>query len=132
MGLFKDLFGREPEAPRSAEEPATDHIHASDIRAALGRKLGVSKRNARRIYACLFDPSTGIISAAVDQGKDVHLRGLGKFTRRERSAGVGRNPRTGQRIQIPARHYPAFQVSALWKRIIRQPGTEATRKGQIA
>ena len=86
MSIFERIFGRHPEAPRSAEEPATDHIWPGEIRKSLRRK-GFSKTEAAAIYFHLFDPRDGLISVAVDAGKDVHLTGLGKFTRREMGAG---------------------------------------------
>ena len=113
MSIFESIFGRKPEAPRSAEEPATDHIWPGDIRKSLRRK-GFSKTEAAAIYFHLFDPRDGLISVAVDAGKDVHLTGLGKFTRREMGAGQRELP-DGEVVDVPARHYPAWENSRKWR-----------------
>ena len=111
MFNFHAFFGREPQAPRSAEEPATDHIWPSDIRRALRKGLGISDVDARRIYHALFDPRSGMISVAVDAGKDVHLSGLGKFERRERTAGQVMNPLHRRHDRGTGPPLPAFQES---------------------
>ena len=120
MQIFESIFGRPPAdesdgAPRSAETPAIDKVWPKDIRRALTRQ-GFSEHDARRAYEILFDVDRGVISVAVDAGKDVYLTGLGKFTRRERTAGRRRNPKTGEWIEIPASNYPAFKTSPRWKR----------------
>ena len=115
MEIFERLFGRSKPAPRAANTPATDKIMPGDIRDSL-TKLGFSVTDARRIYAHLFDPVKGLISVAVDSGADVQLTGLGKFERRERTAGYRRNPRSGEQIYVPASHYPAFKTSQTWRK----------------
>ena len=118
MSFFAKLFDRDP-APHSANEPATDHIWPADIRDVLSRHLGLTHATAKEAYDLIFDPVKGLVSVAVANGKDVHLTGLGKFTRRERTAGVMRNPGTGEPVQVPARNYPAFKVSAKWRDLLR-------------
>ncbi len=52
-----------------------------------------------------------VVAAIVDslkKGEDVQFAGLGKFTVRNRAARKGKNPRTGEEINIPATKTPAF------------------------
>ncbi len=51
----------------------------------------------------------GIISEEISQGKRVQLTGFGTFERRLKDARKGRNPRTGELLQIAARYYPVFK-----------------------
>lgn len=53
---------------------------------------------------------------AVAQGDDVSLAGFGTFDRRQRSARSGRNPQTGEPMQIPATLAPGFKAALAFRR----------------
>ena len=53
---------------------------------------------------------TSVIDA-VKEGENVELRGFGVFKPRHRAARKGRNPQTGETIQIEARHVPVFKAA---------------------
>jgi integration host factor subunit beta len=48
---------------------------------------------------------------ALDRGDKVEIRGFGSFHTRPRRARVGRNPKTGARVEVPARRVPFFKPS---------------------
>jgi integration host factor beta subunit len=48
------------------------------------------------------------IMAALETGQQVEVRGFGSFQLRQRQARTGRNPRTGDTVQIPAKQVPTF------------------------
>ena len=50
------------------------------------------------------------ISAALERGDRVELRGFGAFSVRERNARKGRNPRTGESVEVPAKKVPFFKA----------------------
>lgn len=50
------------------------------------------------------------ISSALERGDRVELRGFGAFSVRERNARKGRNPRTGEPVQVPAKRVPFFKA----------------------
>jgi integration host factor beta subunit len=50
------------------------------------------------------------VADGLSRGERIDLRGFGAFTVRESAARSGRNPRTGETIQIPARKTPTFRV----------------------
>lgn len=50
------------------------------------------------------------ISAALERGDRVELRGFGAFSVRERNARKGRNPRTGESVEVPAKRVPFFKA----------------------
>lgn len=58
------------------------------------------------VVAAILD---GIIGALA-QGRRVELRGLGAFSTRARGARVGRNPRTGQPVDVPPKRVPFFRA----------------------
>ncbi|MGY9054049.1 MAG: integration host factor subunit beta [Alphaproteobacteria bacterium] len=62
-------------------------------------------RDVERIVATVFDEITG---ALVD-GNRVELRGFGAFSVRHRDARQGRNPRTGEGVDVVSKHVPFFK-----------------------
>ena len=56
----------------------------------------------------------------VAAGDKVQLVGFGTFEPRERSAKTGKNPRTGESIEIPASKIPAFKAGKAFKDIVNQ------------
>jgi DNA-binding protein HU-beta len=65
---------------------------------------GMSKADATRAVDAVFDA----ITAALKRGDDVRLVGFGTFAAAKRKAREGRNPRTGETINIPASMQPKF------------------------
>lgn len=72
---------------------------------------GVSKTVVTAVLKTLTDVTT----AELKKGNEVALPGLGKFTVTERAARTGRNPQTGEEIQIAARRAPKFSASKALK-----------------
>lgn len=64
------------------------------------------QRDIERIVATVFDE----IAAALGRGDRVELRGFGAFSVRNRSARVGRNPRTGAEVHVPDKSVPYFKT----------------------
>jgi integration host factor subunit beta len=50
------------------------------------------------------------ISEALERGDRVELRGFGAFSLRERKARIGRNPRTGESVNVAAKAIPFFKM----------------------
>ena len=63
-------------------------------------------RDIERIVATVFDE----ISGALARGDRVELRGFGAFSVKQRAARIGRNPRTGDSVQVPAKFLPYFKT----------------------
>ena len=59
------------------------------------------------------------IKKAVQKGEDVTLVGFGTFTRSKRSSRKGRNPQTGNEIEIPARVVPKFRPGTEFKEVVQ-------------
>lgn len=79
----------------------------------LARKADLSKAKAAEIIDTIFstDPGKGIIAVELDAGQKVSIYGFGTFSTKSRSARKGRNPATGEVIDIPARKYVNFSPS---------------------
>lgn len=63
-------------------------------------------RDVERIVTTVFDE----ISAALSRGDRVELRGFGAFSVKERGARLGRNPRTGESVDVSAKYVPYFKT----------------------
>ena len=63
-------------------------------------------RDVERIVATVFDE----ISAALARGDRIELRGFGAFSVKRRAARIGRNPRTGDMVQVAAKYLPYFKT----------------------
>nr|WP_221229448.1 integration host factor subunit beta [Rubricella aquisinus] len=66
-------------------------------------------RDVERIVATVFDE---IIEALAD-GKRVELRGFGAFSVKKRDARVGRNPRSGEQVEVEEKYVPFFKMGKL-------------------
>ena len=64
------------------------------------------QRDVERIVTTVFDE----ISNALARGDRVELRGFGAFSVKRREARQGRNPRTGQSVQVSEKHIPFFKT----------------------
>ena len=63
-------------------------------------------RDIERLVATILDE----VSAALERGNRVELRGFGAFSIRERKARLGRNPRTGSSVQVSEKKVPFFKM----------------------
>ena len=53
----------------------------------------------------------GSIIGALQKGEKIEIRGFGSFRTRERRGRVGRNPKTGEKVEVPAKKIPYFKPS---------------------
>ncbi len=81
-------------------------MNKSELVAAMAETSGLSKADADSAYQAFVDVVTG----ALKEDNTVTLIGFGTFTVRERAARTGRNPRTGEEIQIKASKNPVFKA----------------------
>ncbi|GAA0135555.1 HU family DNA-binding protein [Paenibacillus woosongensis] len=80
-------------------------MNKSDLVNQVAESTELSKKDAAKAVDAVFEA----ISTALQNGDKVQLVGFGNFEVRERSARKGRNPQTGEEIEIPASKIPAFK-----------------------
>jgi DNA-binding protein HU-beta len=78
-------------------------------------RAGLSKKDA----AEAVDAFLGTVEDALKRGSDVTFSGFGKFSVSQRSAREGRNPATGEKIQIAASRVPRFTAGAGLKKAVK-------------
>lgn len=64
------------------------------------------QRDVERIVSSIFEE----ITDALSRGDRVELRGFGAFSVKHRDARVGRNPRTGESVEVPEKRVPFFKT----------------------
>ena len=88
------------------------------------RKSDIVKRIAAEAFVTPLAAETAIdillsgIGEALARGEKVTLRGFGTFSTTKRAARVGRNPQTGERIDIPASQSVSFKASKALKDVV--------------
>lgn len=78
----------------------------TDLIDALAGKLGISKREAEQG----MDAAFSFITETLKKGEKLTISGFGAFDVSARAARTGRNPKTGESIQIPASKTPRFKA----------------------
>jgi DNA-binding protein HU-beta len=81
-------------------------VNKNELVAEVASSADISKADAARAVDAVFDS----IAGALKGGQEVRLVGFGTFSVSQRRASKGRNPRTGQEINIPASKQPKFRA----------------------
>jgi len=86
-------------------------LNKTDLVAQVASKANMTKKDVEKVLNTLF----ATIEEALKDGSKVQLVGFGTFEVRERQARKGRNPQTGEEIEIPATRIPAFRAGKALK-----------------
>jgi integration host factor subunit beta len=65
------------------------------------------RKESETIVETIFDS----IIEAIQKGEKIEIRGFGSFRTRQRKGRVGRNPKTGEKVEVPAKRIPFFKPS---------------------
>ncbi len=87
----------------------------NELIAAIAEKSNVKKVDAERMLNALIE----VVGEELKKGEKLTIPALGTFQVRERKAKEGRNPRTGEKMMIPAANIPAFRVAKNLKDIVK-------------
>ena len=87
----------------------------SDIVDNLNDEIGLNKREAKELVDMLFNDIKNILS----EGHEVKLSGFGNFQLRDKSSRPGRNPRTGEDVEISARRVVTFKSGQKLKESVK-------------
>ncbi len=77
-----------------------------NMRESLFNELGLSRTEGRELVESFFEEQT----ASLAVGKEVKLSGFGTFDLRDKKERPGRNPKTGEKVMIPARRVVTFRA----------------------
>jgi integration host factor subunit beta len=99
---------------REAEEVET--MTKAELVEDVARAAELTKKDAERLVEIVFES----IIDTLNQGEKIELRGFGSFRVRERGARRGRNPKTGDPVDIPAKRVPYFKPGKELKELINE------------
>ena len=86
-----------------------------DIVENLNNEVGLNKREAKELVDMLFNDIKSLLS----EGHEVKLSGFGNFQLRDKSSRPGRNPRTGEDVEISARRVVTFKSGQKLKESVK-------------
>lgn len=86
----------------------------SELIDAVARRSKITKSRAELVVNCVFDTMT----AALEKGEGIEIRGFGSFTVRNYKPYSGRNPRTGRAVSVPDKRLPFFKVGKELKELV--------------
>src|SRR5436853_7250319 len=86
----------------------------ADLIEEVARITDVTRRDSEVIVETIFDSIVHSLRA----GDKIEIRGFGSFRTRQRNSRVGRNPKTGDRVEVPAKKIPFFKPSKELKDLV--------------
>lgn len=86
-------------------------MNKAQLVAAMAESMDVTKAEAERTLGAVTDA----VSEALRAGEEVNISGFGKFSVKDRAARVGRNPQTGEAIDIKASKSASWKVAKALK-----------------
>jgi integration host factor subunit beta len=83
----------------------------------VSRVVEMSRKDSEVIVETIFDS----IVRSLRTGEKIEIRGFGSFRTRQRQPRIGRNPKTGTRVEVPAKRIPFFKPSKELKDLVNGP-----------
>ena len=90
----------------------------ADLVEEVAKVTSLTRKDSEVIVDTLFES----VIKALKAGDKLEVRGFGSFRVRQRNARVGRNPKTGEKVEVPAKRVPYFKPSKELKDLINQDG----------
>jgi integration host factor subunit beta len=88
----------------------------ADLIEEVSRLAELTRKDSEVIVETIFDS----IVRSLHVGDKIEIRGFGSFRTRQRKPRVGRNPKTGDRVEVPAKKIPFFKPSKELKDLVNE------------
>jgi integration host factor subunit beta len=92
-----------------------------DLIDEVARVVEMTRKDSEVIVESIFDS----VVKALRADDKIEIRGFGSFRTRQRQARIGRNPKTGARVEVPAKRIPYFKPSKELKDLVNTGGEPA-------
>jgi len=89
----------------------------ADLIDEVSRVVELTRKDSEVIVESIF----GSIVRSLHTGDKIEIRGFGSFRTRQRNPRIGRNPKTGDRVEVPAKKIPFFKPSKELKDLVNNP-----------
>jgi integration host factor subunit beta len=99
-----------------------------DLIDEVARVVEMTRKDSEVIVESIFDS----VVKALRADDKIEIRGFGSFRTRQRQARIGRNPKTGARVEVPAKRIPYFKPSKELKDLVNSGGEPAVAPAQPA
>ncbi|MBM3785227.1 MAG: integration host factor subunit beta [Acidobacteria bacterium] len=86
----------------------------ADLIEEVSKVTELTRKDSEVIVEAIFDS----IVRTLREGEKIEIRGFGSFRTRQRQPRVGRNPKTGSRVEVPAKRIPFFKPSKELKDLV--------------
>ncbi len=93
----------------------------ADLIEEVSRVVEMTRKESEVIVETIFDS----IVKSLRGGDKIEIRGFGSFRTRQRQARIGRNPKSGERVEVPAKRIPFFKPSKELRDIVNGAATAA-------
>jgi len=93
----------------------------ADLIENVSQAVEMSRKDSETIVETIFES----IVKSLRAGDKIEIRGFGSFRTRQRNSRVGRNPKTGARVDVPAKKIPFFKPSKELKDLVNAGGAAA-------
>ncbi len=87
----------------------------------VSRVVEMTRKDSEIIVEAIFDSVVRSLKA----GEKIEIRGFGRFRTRQRQSRIGRNPKTGARVEVPSKRIPYFKPSKELKDLVNAGEGEA-------
>jgi len=117
-----------PRESRAGHPGAAEAMNKQELIGHVADRAGLSRSDSARAVETMLE----VITSALKRGDEVRLVGFGNFSVTRRKASTGRNPRTGEPMQIKATSQPKFRAGKVLKDAVQQfqaPGSGAGQSG---
>jgi len=89
-------------------------VTKADLIEEVSRVVEMTRKDSEVIVEAIFDS----VVRALRTGDKIEIRGFGSFRTRQRQPRVGRNPKTGTRVEVPSKRIPYFKPSKELKDLV--------------
>src|SRR5207248_6892255 len=111
----EDSLDQQPEVEEGTEAKAGVMTKA-ELGDEVARVVQLTKKQAETIVNIVFDS----IVESLRSGQKIELRGFGSFRLRNRKSRTGRNPKTGEKVEVPSKKIPYFKPGKELKELINR------------
>ena len=105
--------------PKKLEKGAA--MTKADLIEEVSRVVEMTRKDSEVIVESIFDS----VVKSLRSGDKIEIRGFGSFRTRQRQARIGRNPKTGERVEVPAKRIPFFKPSKELKDLVNNDATSS-------
>lgn len=116
-GILNSESGAEP---KEASKPGV--MTKAELVDEVAQAVQLTKKQAEQIVNIVFDS----IVQSLRSGEKIELRGFGSFRLRSRKSRTGRNPKTGEKVDVPSKKIPYFKPGKELKELINEKVLDPT------